>query len=137
MVSVMGPFEVFDTSSARADLESGLPTIHAVSEGRLRLNAAAARLLGNTAWVQLLWDDETKRIGIRPATESTDSALRVTRGTSQATITSKAFVTTYKLLYKKRMRLAWDGTMWVASTVHPDDPLRQDDPNSRIPRRIR
>ena len=122
MVFVMNPFELFDPASVTA--ETGrVPVVYVLSEGRLKLNAEAVRRLGDTTWVQLLWDNDTKRIGIKPAAETSPLALRVTAGESQATITSKAFVLAHSLPYKTRMRLAWDSEMWVASTLNPADPL--------------
>jgi hypothetical protein len=116
----MNPFEVFDPASAAT---RRVPTIYVLSEGRLKLNAEAVRRLGDATWVQLLWDDATKRIGIKPAEETSRAAVRVTPGESQATITSKAFVIAHELPHKVRMRLAWDGDMWVASTINPAHPL--------------
>ncbi|HEY4269061.1 MAG TPA: hypothetical protein VGM94_12805 [Galbitalea sp.] len=100
------------------------------------LNAAAQRLLGDTTFVQLLWDADTKRIGIMPAAQDAPDAFRVTTAPSQSIITSKAFVETYDLPLSKRMTLGWDGRMWIASTIKPDEPL-QGDEGSRIPERIR
>ncbi|WP_354573700.1 hypothetical protein [Frigoribacterium sp. UYMn621] len=100
-----------------------MPVVYVLSEGRLKLNAEAVRRLGDTTWVQLLWDDDTKRIGIKPATETSPLAVRVAPGESQATITSKAFVVAHKLPFKVRMRIAWNGDMWVASTEDPANPL--------------
>jgi hypothetical protein len=117
----MGPFEPFDPASAETPRRT--PVIYVLSAGRLILNAAAARLIGDTEWVRLYWEEETKRIGLKPESAAGEGVFRVTRGESQATITSKAFVDAYKLPYKKRMRLEWDGTLWVASTEDPANPL--------------
>ena len=125
MVSVMNPFAVFDPAADTHDT-GRVPVIYVLSEGRLKLNAEAVRRLGNTtSWVQLLWDDETKRIGIKAAAEGSTGAFRVTRGKSQATITSKAFVAAHSLPYKTRMRIEWEGDMWVASTLDPNNPLAE------------
>lgn len=97
--------------------------VRVLSGGRLVLNAAGARLLDNLQWVELLWDSEAKKFGIRPAAQGDAAAFRVTYAPSQAVITSKEFIVTHELPYSQRMRLAWDGTMWVASTLNPGEPL--------------
>lgn len=116
----MGPFEPFDPQQAGA---RGTPVIYVLSEGRLILNAAAGRLLAGVEWVQLLWDSDTKRIGLRATTAQDPLALKITPGNSQSTITSKAFVIAHGLPYKVRMLLARDGDLWVASTTDPGKPL--------------
>lgn len=119
---VMGPFEVFNPQAATSG--RGVPVIYALSAGRLILNAAATRLVGDTDWVQLLWDAETKRIGLRPVEQGDLHAVRIVRSPSQSVITSKPFVDEHNLAAKKqRMRLAWDGQAWVASTVDPATPI--------------
>jgi hypothetical protein len=128
-------FEVFAPGRSSSD-GRGTPTLRVLSAGRLVLNAAAQRLLGDTTFVQLLWDADTKRIGIMPAAQDAPDAFRVTTAPSQSIITSKAFVETYDLPLSKRMTLGWDGRMWIASTIKPDEPL-QGDEGSRIPERIR
>ena len=110
----MGPFEPFDPRSAGA---RGTPVIYVLSEGRIVLNAAAGRLLADVDWVQLHWDDDTKRIGLKATTAADPLALKLTRGNSQSTITSKAFVAARELPYKRRMLLELDGDLWVASTT--------------------
>jgi hypothetical protein len=93
----------------------GVPTLRVVSGGRLILNAAAKRMLNGTKFVQLLWDPETKRIGLRPSDEGDVAAFRVADAPSQAVITSKSFVTANAIHSTQKMRLAWDdgGKMWV------------------------
>ncbi len=128
-------FEMFAPGRSSAD-GRGVPTLRVLSGGRLVLNAAAQRMLGDAAFVQLFWDADTGRIGIRPSAQGDEDSFKVTTAPSQSIITSKAFVETYKIPLSVRMRLGWDGRMWIASTVTPDEPLRGDE-GSRIPERIR
>jgi hypothetical protein len=128
-------FELFAPGRSSAD-GRGTPSLRILSAGRLVLNAAAQRLLGDTTFVQLLWDADTKRIGIMPSTQEASDAFRVTSAPSQSIITSKAFVEAYDLPLSKRMALGWDGRMWIASTVNPDQPLEGDE-GSRTPQPIR
>jgi hypothetical protein len=116
-------FEVFDGSNAGAG--RGTPSIRILGGGRLVLNAAAQRLLGETAFVQLLWDADTKRIGLKATDQSDTKGFRVTVAPSQSIITSKAFVEAHDIPLSLRMLLAWEGTMWVASTINPDAPLKE------------
>jgi hypothetical protein len=128
-------FEMFAPGRSSAE-GRGIPTLRILSGGRLVLNAAAQRSLGDTAFVQLFWDADTGRIGIMPSKDGDPDAFRVTTAPSQSIITSKAFVDTYKLPLSQTMRLGWDGRMWIASTVTPDEPLDGKE-GSRIPVRIR
>lgn len=114
-------FEVFEPT--RANPERGTPTIRIQSDGRLILNAAAKRLLGDTTFVQLLWEADTGRIGIKPTVETDPAAFRVAQAPSQAIITSKEFIAEHNLPHGQRMKLAWDGEQWVASTRDPANPL--------------
>lgn len=118
----MNPFEVYEpersTSAGR-----GVPVVYVLSGGRLILNAAAVRLLGDSTSVQLLWDATTKKVGIKPTSDDDPKGFRVSRAPSQATITSKGFVEKHELPYKTRMRVARDGDTLVASVTNPGDPL--------------
>jgi hypothetical protein len=114
-------FEMFAPGRSSAD-GRGTPTVRILSGGRLILNAAAQRQLGDTSFVQLHWDADTNRIGIKPSSQEDADAFRVTTAPSQSIITSKAFVETYNLPLRKRMALEWDGGMWVASTTAPPLP---------------
>lgn len=115
-------FKVFEpTQSTPAG--GGVPTVRVRSEGRIILNAAAKRHLAGTDYVQLLWDDDTKRFGIKPTTEQDPARIRIVHAASQSIITSKAFVQEHSLPYGHRMRLELDGDTWVASAINPADPL--------------
>lgn len=87
------------------------------------LNAAGARLLEGTTHVHLLWDAETGTIGLKHAASDDATAFRVTLAPSQAVITSKGFVEDHDLPYSARLRVAWNGEMWVASTRNLAEPL--------------
>jgi hypothetical protein len=110
-------------SSRSTSAGAGVPTIRALGGGRMVLNAAGQRLLGGCTHVQLLWDAETDRIGLKPSTANDPLAVRVTPSASQATITSTSFVKEHLAGPKTRLRLAWLDGILVASTVRPDDPL--------------
>lgn len=117
----MNPFEPFQPVRS-SDSGRGVPTLRILSGGRLVLNAAAVRLLGGIEHVRLLWDAETRRIGIERAPEPSIDTFKVSRAASQATITSKEFVDRYALPHGQRMRLEQDGDLYVASTETPAHP---------------
>jgi hypothetical protein len=87
------------------------------------LNAAGQRLLGGSTHVQLLWDEETQRLGLKPTSSDDPLAVRVSPSASQATITSTSFVNEHLAGPKTRLRLAWLDGILVACTVRPNDPL--------------
>jgi hypothetical protein len=118
----MNPFELYEPQRSSSS-GRGVPTVRALSGGRLVLNAAAVRLIGETAFVQLLWDAEAKKIGLKPTTEADPAGFRVTRAPSQAIITSKGFIDANSIPYSQRMKLELDGEIWVASTTDPGHPL--------------
>lgn len=113
----MKPFEPFQPTRSSGS-GRGIPTLRILSGGRLVLNAAAMRLLEGVEHVRLLWDADTARIGIEPAAAGADT-FKVSRSTSQATITSKEFVDRYKPPHSQRMRLEADGAIFIASTETP------------------
>jgi hypothetical protein len=108
-------FDVFAPGRPSSD-EQDAPTLHVLADGRLVLNAAAQQLLGETTFVQLFWDEDTKRIGIMPSDRDDPDSFRVIATDGQSIVTSKAFVDEFALPLSRRMPLAWDGRMWVAST---------------------
>jgi hypothetical protein len=118
----MNPFELYEPERSSSS-GRGVPTIRALNGGRLVLNAAAVRLLGDTSFVQLLWDTESKKIGLKPSTEGDPTSFRVTRAPSQAVITSKGFIDAHNVPQSQRMKLEWDGSMWVAFTTNTGSPL--------------
>lgn len=117
----MKPFEPFQPMRS-SDSGRGVPTLRILSGGRLVLNAAAMRLLAEVEHVRLLWDAETKRIGIEATAEPGADTFKVSRAASQATITSKEFVDRYQLPHSQRMLLERDGAIFVASTETPAEP---------------
>ena len=106
-------FDVFAPGSSAAD-DSDLPTLRILAGGRLVLNAAAHRLLGGTAFVQLLWDADTDSIGIMPCAENDPDSHRVTVAAAQAIITSQEFIDAYDIAPSHGLSLAWDGRMLTA-----------------------
>lgn len=107
-------FKPFEPTQSTAS-GSGVPTVRVRADGRLILNAAATRALGDTEYVQLLWDEETARFAIRATASSDPARVRIVRAPSQSTITSKAFVTEYGLPTGQRIPLQPEGDMLVAS----------------------
>lgn len=114
----MNPFEPFQPVRS-SDSGRGVPALRILSGGRLVLNAAAMRLLAGVEHVRLLWDADTGRIGIEPASEPSADTFKVSRAASQATITSKEFVERFTLPIGQRMRLEHEGPIFVASTETP------------------
>jgi hypothetical protein len=115
-------FQPFEPERSTPD-GRGVPTVRVRSGGRLILNAAGKRLLGDHEYVQLLWEQDTQRLGIKPTTEDDPLRVKVTDTPSQSTITSKAFVDAHAIPMDQRMRLAQHEDLIVASTVKPGDPL--------------
>ncbi|TXN29324.1 hypothetical protein [Lacisediminihabitans profunda] len=111
-------FELHEPTRSNQD-GRGIATLRVVSGGRLILNAAAKRMLADmdTKFVQLLWDPETKRIGLRESSQDDPAAFRVADAPSQGIITSKSFITENEIEPGNKMRLVRDGDMWVASTA--------------------
>lgn len=64
-------FEVFQKSSAPV---SKVPTVTVQKRGMLSLNRAAHALIGAPEFVELLWDDDRKVIGLRPAAPDNPNA---------------------------------------------------------------
>ncbi len=118
----MNPFEVYEPTRSNS-AGRGIPVLYILSGGRITLNAAAVRLLGEITTVQLLWDASTRKVGIKPTSDDDPKGFKVTHAPSQATITSKGFVEKHELPYKTRMRVGWDGDVLVASAAKPADPL--------------
>lgn len=109
-------FEVHE--SPRSSSEGrGVPTLRIMTGGRLVLNAAAQRMLKGVSHVQLLWEADSKRIGIRSTDASDRAGVLISRAPSQATITSMSFVTAHALPLHTRMPLEPVDGMWVASTT--------------------
>ena len=108
---IFKPFEPTQSTSTGG----GVPTVRVRGDGRLILNAAATRALGDTDFVQLLWEDDSKRFAIRATDEDDATRIRIVRAPSQSTITSKAFVTEHELPYGQRLPLAREGDMLIAS----------------------
>lgn len=71
-------YEVFSRKTSRV----GTPTVTFTSLGRVALNKHATRVLEKDAveFVILLWDNEGRRIGIRPITKRDQRAYRVSYG---------------------------------------------------------
>jgi hypothetical protein len=72
------PFEVFSRKTSRV----GTPMMTFTTLGRMALNKAATRFLEKDAveFVVLLWDKDTRRVGIRPLTKRDPRAYRVAYG---------------------------------------------------------
>jgi hypothetical protein len=119
-------FEMFAPGRSAAD-ERDIPTLRILRGGRLVLNAAAQRMIGDVGFVQLLWDDDTKRIGIAPSAQGDRDAFPVVTAPKQSIVTSKEFVEAYDLPLSLAMTLGWDGRMWIAATLTPEKPLRGDE----------
>jgi hypothetical protein len=117
---MMKPFEPFEPTQSAGKIR-GVPTVRALSQGRLILNAAAARAI-TADRVQLLWDEATKRLGIKPTSDTDPLGFLISRTSSSATITSKGFVASHPIPYNQRMKLALEEGLWVASTTDPANP---------------
>jgi hypothetical protein len=108
-------FDLFAPGSSAAD-DSDVPTLRILAGGRLVLNAAAHRLLGGTAFVQLLWDADTDSIGIMPSAESDPDSHRVAVASAQAIITSQEFIDAYDISPSHGLPMLWDGRTLIAAT---------------------
>lgn len=72
------PFEVFSRKVSRV----GTPMMTFTTLGRIALNKSATRVLEKDAveFVVLLWDRDSRRVGIRPLTKRDPRAYRVGYG---------------------------------------------------------
>lgn len=112
---MMKPFEPFQAQRATAGGRLGAPVVRIRDDGRLVLNSAAIRAIETATHVQLLWDADTNRFGLKPTSMGDPAAFRVSYGASQATITSKEFVETHQLPADARFILTLNGGIWIAS----------------------
>ncbi len=107
-------FDVFAPGQSATD-DSDVPTLRILPRGRLVLNTAAWKLLGETAFVQLLWDADTDSIGIMPSAEGEPDSHRVAVTAAQAVITSHEFVDLYDIPQSHGLLMLWDGRMLIAN----------------------
>jgi hypothetical protein len=87
-------YETFERQSVR--IEDPAVTVAPLTDGRLSLNASAARLLkkaGITA-VRILWDKATCGLAVQAAQKGTENSYSVVfgRGGRQAAFSAKAFL---------------------------------------------
>jgi hypothetical protein len=87
-------YETFERQSVR--IEDPAVTVAPLTDGRLSLNASAARLLkkaGITA-VRILWDKATCGLAVQAARKGTENSYSVVfgRGGRQAAFSAKAFL---------------------------------------------
>jgi len=115
-------FDRFAPGHTAADDEDE-PTLRILSGGRLVFNAAAQRMLAGTGFVQLFWDADTAKMGIMPSAEDDPDSFPLITVAGQSIVTSQAFVDEFALPLSLRMTLGWDGSMWIASTTNPGNPL--------------
>ncbi|MGE0403113.1 MAG: hypothetical protein AB7T06_40780 [Kofleriaceae bacterium] len=77
----MSGFEVYRKQRHPRDAK---PVVVASPNGVLRFRVAAMPLIEGVTHVQMLWDDETHRAALRPATAADEAAYSVTRHPSQS-----------------------------------------------------
>lgn len=81
------------------------PVISILRTGMGQLNPLALQMLGeNARYVELLYDRERKRIGLRPLSEVEPHARKVSRAEHTASINLKGFLDNYGIDYKKTRR---------------------------------
>lgn len=101
-------FEVFE---GRGRTASGTPTVSIRKNGALALNAAAL-----DAWFKgqdyavLMYDPDTKRIGVRPVAEKSKSAYKLQRVGQGGHVNAKSFLTHYTIDHAKSQSFPaeWD-----------------------------
>lgn len=85
-------YETFERKAVRVVT----PTIAVASGGRIALNAAATRLLGEAGIkaVKILWDKTTSGIALQaaPKSDKDSYSLALAKGHGSATITAKTFL---------------------------------------------
>jgi len=73
--------------------------------GTLHLNPKAMELLGKDAkYVQLLYDREENRIGLRPLQRATRRARKVTKSMHTASVNLRGFLNRYEIQHEKTRR---------------------------------
>ena len=70
------PFQLFEMNTR---VTSEHPVVSVARQGRLSLNQAAYESLGEPPFAELLYDTETRRIGLRPVREKTLASYAVTK----------------------------------------------------------
>lgn len=92
----MSGLEVFERDTVR---RGSAPAVTIETSKRLRLNAAAYRALQETTHVVLLFDPDTRRIGLRPCTPDNPIAYKVSAlsRTRSRVISSAAFLRHYRI----------------------------------------
>ena len=83
-------FTIFE----RKRIQTGTPGVSLSTGGRVGINQAATQILQANAVenVLLLWDEERRRIGIRPITKKDKRAYRLTQGKSSSMFSGKSFL---------------------------------------------
>jgi hypothetical protein len=78
----------------RKRIQSGTPGVSFSTGGRVGINQAATQILQANAVenVLLLWDEERRRVAIRPITKKDKRAYRLTQGKSSSMFSGKSFL---------------------------------------------
>lgn len=86
----------FEEFTGRGTKPSERPRVTIRRNGKMSLNSAALRVLGDPNAVVLLYDGTTRSVGLRPATRRVSHAYPVSRhGRGAATVTFIAFAKHY------------------------------------------
>ncbi|MEO8527736.1 MAG: hypothetical protein ABI435_01525 [Pseudolysinimonas sp.] len=67
-------FETYEKGATKAELR---PDVTILRKGSLHMNRAARRLLGDADFVELLYDEPRRVIGLRPSTQGTTNAYKL------------------------------------------------------------
>ncbi|WP_295851156.1 hypothetical protein [uncultured Microbacterium sp.] len=118
------PFEVFEPQPGA---RRGVATIRFLSKGRIHLNAAAARMLGEgTTHVQLLWDAEDLAVALKPVEADAPHSYLVSRAPSQAVISAAGFAERCRIPLHQRYRLELDEEKQLVADIVLDQDLPSD-----------
>lgn len=102
----------FETYAPKSRRQEETPRVSISANGMLNINPAAMeKHFGQTEAIQLLYDRESSRVGIKPVPPNTDNSLKLRRPrrSKSGQISAGGFLTFFKIPHGKSQRydLEW------------------------------